>query len=59
MKTSAFIITSSVSLCFQGVFTIQKRSRIRVSYNDPQENAGVICEADGIPFHWGKKKQPG
>lgn len=54
-----FIITSliSVSLCFQeGVYTIQKGPRIRVSFYDPQENTGVICEADGIPFR-GRKKE--
>lgn len=35
---------------------MQKRSRIRVSYNDPQENTGIICEEDGIPFQWRKKE---
>lgn len=44
-------------MCFQkGVFTIQKGPRIRVGYNDPQKNIGVICEADDIPFQWGKKE---
>lgn len=62
MKTCAFIIISSVTilLCFQkGVFIIQKGARVRVSYNHPQEDIGVRCETDGVPFYWGRKKQPG
>lgn len=61
MKTCAFIIISSVAilLCFQkGIFIIQKGHRIRINYNNLQENTGVTCEADGIPFYWGKK-EPG
>lgn len=38
------------------LYHTQKGPKIRVSYNNPQANTGIICEADGIPFQWGKKR---